>query len=84
MKHVNYELYQNTYPVIIIETNFYTLNWVHFPFMLKTHDFSVIWGVWVDAQTRVLLLLELNSPCLPLRPTQWGFQLIPPSINRLM
>ena len=82
MKHVNYNLYQNT--VILIETNFYKHKRAHFPFFLQKHDFSVIWGVRVDAQTRVLLLLELNSPCPPLHPTQWGFQLIPPSINRHM
>ena len=36
-----------------------------FPVDSQMDDFSVIWGVRLDAQTLVLfLLLELNSPCL--------------------
>ena len=34
MKHVNYKLYQNTKPVMFIETNFYKHNRVHFRFSL--------------------------------------------------
>ena len=46
-------------------------------------DFSVICGVRLDAETMVLLLLELNSPCLPHRQLLLGWQrLIPPSENR--
>ena len=81
MKHVNYNLYQNTNTVILIETNFYKHKRVHFLILLQKHDCSVTWEVRLDAQTRVLL--EEHSPCLALHPTQGGFQLIHgPSINR--
>ena len=55
----------------------------HLPIDSRKEDFSVIWDVQLDAQTLVLLLLELNSPCLPHRQLLVGWQrLIPPSENR--
>ena len=55
----------------------------HFLVESRMGDFSVIWGARLDAQTLVLLLLELNSPCLPHRQLLLGWQrLIPPSENR--
>ena len=55
----------------------------HFLVQSRLDDFSVIWGVRLDAQTLVLLLLELNSPCLPHRQLLLGWQrLIAPSENR--
>ena len=35
----------------------------------------------MNAETRVFLLLELNFPCPPVRPTQWGFS-TDPSIDK--
>ena len=67
--------------MILIEANFYKHNRVHLLFLLQKHNFSVIWAVRLDAQTRVLMEQEEHSPCLPLRPTQWGFQLIPQSVK---
>ena len=67
MKHVNSKLYQNTNTVILIQTNFYRHNRVHFLFLLQKHDSSAAWEVRLDAQTRVLLE---HFPCLPLHPTQ--------------
>ena len=67
-----------------METNFYKQNQEHFLFLLQKRDFSEALEVpWVG-QTRVLMEEEEHSPCLPLRPTQLGFQMIPPSINRQM
>ena len=84
MKHVNNNLYQNTNMVILIETNFYKQIRVHFLFLLHMDDFSAVWQVpWV-LQTRVSMEEEENSPCLAPHPTQWGFQLILPSMNRRM
>ena len=37
-------------------------------------DFPVIWGLRLDAHTLGLLLLELNSPCLPHRQLLLGCQ----------
>ena len=72
MRHVNYNLYQNTNTVIHIETNFYRHNQEHFLFLLQKPDFTAVWEVpWVW-QTRALMEEE-NSPCLALHPTQWGF-----------
>ena len=46
-------------------------------------DFSVIWEARLDARTLVLMLFELNSPCLPNRQLLLGWQrLIPPSEKR--
>ena len=80
MRHVNYNLYQNTNTVILIETNVYRHNQEHFLFLLQKPDLSAVWEVpWVW-QTRALMEEE-NSPCLALHPTQWGFQLIHRSKN---
>ena len=77
LKHGNYKLYQNTNTVILIETNFYRHNQEHFLFLFQMDDFSAaLEDPWVW-QNRVLMEEE-HSPCLRLRPTQWGFQLIPP------
>ena len=44
----------------------------HYLVESRMDDFSVIWVVRLDAQTLVLLLLlELNSPCLPHRQLYW-------------
>ena len=48
----------------------------HFLVESEMDGFSVIWRVRWVAQT--VLSMEENSPYLPLRPTQWGFQLLPP------
>ena len=46
-------------------------------------DFSVVSEVRLDAQTMVLMSLELNFPCLPHRQLLLGWQrLIVPSENR--
>ena len=49
-------------------------------------DFSVTWGIRLDAQTLVflllLLLLELSYPCLRHRQLLLGWQLLIPSENR--
>ena len=45
MKHVNYNLYQNTNAVIFIEANFYKQNRVHFLLLLQKCDFSATWEV---------------------------------------
>ena len=49
------------------ETEYCTWSKAYFVVESRMDDFSVIWVVRLDAQTLVLLLLELNSPCLPLR-----------------
>ena len=55
----------------------------HFLVESRMDDLSVIWGVRLDAQTLVLLLLlELNSPCLPHRQLLLGWQRLIPSENR--
>ena len=87
MKKKSSNLYiQNTNNVSITkfnETESCIRNQAHFPVESRMHDFSVIWGVWLDAQTLVLLLLELNSSRLPYRQLLLGWQrLIPPSENR--
>ena len=46
-------------------------------------DLSVIWGFRLHAQTLVLLLLELKSPCLPHRQLSLAWQRLIPSENRL-
>ena len=45
MKHVNFNLYQNTNTAILIETNFYKHNQEHFLFLLRMNDFSAAWEV---------------------------------------
>ena len=51
----------------------------HFPVESQMDDFSVIWEARLDAQTLVLMLLELNSPCPPHRQLLLGWQRsIPP------
>ena len=48
MKDVNYNLYQNTNTVLLIETTFYKQNRVHFLFLLQNRDFCVACDVpWV-------------------------------------
>ena len=48
----------------------------------RMDDFSVIWGVRLDAHTLVLLLLlVLNSPCLPHCQLVLGWQRLIPSEN---
>ena len=80
MEHVNHILYQNTNTVKLIVTNFYRHNQEHFLFLFQIDDFSAAWeDPWIW-QTRVLIEEE-HSPCLPLRPTQWGFQ-TDPSIDK--
>ena len=55
----------------------------HFLVESRIDDFSVISGARLDAQTLVLMLLELSSPCLPHRQLILGWhRLIPPSQNR--
>ena len=55
----------------------------HFPVESQLDDFSVTWEARLDAQTLVLMLLELNSPCPPRRQLLLGRQRsIPPSENR--
>ena len=71
-------MYQIQTHTIFNETEFCIRSQAHFLVDSRMGHFSVIWGVRLDAQTLVLLLLELNSPCLPIRPTQCGFQLISP------
>ena len=44
-------------------------------------NLSVIWAFWLDAQTVVMLLLELNSPCLTNRQLSLGWQRLIPSEN---
>ena len=48
----------------------------------QTDDFSVVWGVPLNAQTLVLLLLELISPCLPHRQLLLVWQWLVPKENR--
>ena len=48
----------------------------------RMDNFSEFWGVRWDAQTLVLLLLELNSPCLPHRQLIMGWERLIPSENR--
>ena len=43
--------------------------------MLQKRNISAVWEVRWVWHPRVLMEEE-NSPCLPLRPTQWGFQMI--------
>ena len=82
MKHVNYNLYQNTNEVLPIETNFYYYNQEHFLFLLQMDDFSAMQGV-VLASRRLVLLEEESFPCFPLRRAEWGFLLnFLPSPNR--
>ena len=58
MKHVNYNLYQNTNTVLFIETNFYKHNKEHLLFWFQKGDFLVASEVpWVW-QTRVLMEQE--------------------------
>ena len=77
---------QNTFKVSntkFNETESCIRSQAQFPVESRMDDFSVIWGVRSDAQTLVLLLLELNSPCLPHRQLLLRWQrLIPPSENR--
>ena len=54
----------------------------HFLVEFQMDGFSVICVVWWDAQTMVLLLLELNSPCLPHLQLLLGWQWLIPSENR--
>ena len=42
MKHVKYNLYQNSNTVIPIETNFYKHNQEHFLFLFQMDDFSAM------------------------------------------
>ena len=77
MKHVKYILYQNTNRVILIETNFNRRNQEHFLSIFQMDNFSAAQEDLWFWQTRVLMEEE-HSLCLPLRPTQWGFQLIRP------
>ena len=51
----------------------------HFLVESRMGDFSVIWGVGRDAQTLVLLLLELNSYCPPHRQILLNWQRLIPS-----
>ena len=53
----------------------------HFLVESRMDDFSVIWGVRLDAQTLVLLLFELNSPCLSHCQLLLGWQRLIPSEN---
>ena len=52
----------------------------HFLVKSQMVDFSVIWEARLDAQTVVLMLLELNSPCLPHRQVFIGLAAVDPSI----
>ena len=63
------------------ETVMYTESGTFFN-RFRMDDFSVIWGIRWDPQTLVLLLLELNSPCLPHRQLVLGWQWLIPSENR--
>ena len=54
MKQFNYILYQNTYTVKLIETNFYKYNQEHFLFLFQRDDFSVIWEAELVVQTEGL------------------------------
>ena len=64
-------------------TEFCIRNQAHVLVESRMDDFSEVWVVRLDAQTLVLLLRELNSPCLPHRQLLLGWQwLIPPSENR--
>ena len=74
MKHVYYNLYQNTNTVIPTETNFYKHIQEHFLFLFQVDDFSAMEGVELVSQRQVLLEEE-SSPCLPLRRAEWGFLL---------
>ena len=77
---------QNTYNVSKIKFNeIKSCIWSQALFLVeyRRDNFSVISEVRLDAQTLVLLLLELNSPCLPRRQLLLGWQrLIPRSENR--
>ena len=66
------------------ETEACIRNHAHFLVETRMDDFSAVWGVRLDAQTlMLLLLLELNSPCLPRRQLLLCWQrLIPPFENR--
>ena len=88
-KNFNYLHTQKTYNVSdtkFNETESCIRSQTHFPVESRVDDFSVTWGVRLDAQTLVLLLLlllEINSPCLPHRQLLLGWQrLIPPSEKR--
>ena len=81
MKHVKYNLYQNTNTVVPIETNFFEHNQEHFLFFFRKDDFSAMQRVVLVSQ-RLVLLLEESSPCLPLRRAEWGFLLNLPSTGR--
>ena len=75
VKHVNYNLYQNTNTVTPIETNFYEHNQEHFLFLFQLDDFSAKQGVVFVFQRLVLLEEEESSLCLPLRREEWCFLL---------
>ena len=70
-KIFNYLYTQNTYNVSdtkFNETEFCIRIQPDFVVESRMDDFAVIWGVRLDAQTLALLLLpELNFPCLPHR-----------------
>ena len=52
----------------------------HFLNESRMDDFSAIWGFRLDTQFRMLLLLlELNPPCLPHRRLLMGWQWLIPS-----
>ena len=82
MKHVIYNLFQNTNTVLLIETNFYKQNQEKSLFLSQMDNFSAVWEV--SRVWHIRVLMEENSLCLALRPTQWAFQLIHPSIKRQM
>ena len=82
-KNYNYLYTQNTYNVSDTKNNqkeSCTQIQAVFPIESQMDDFSVIWECRLDAQTPVLMLLELNSPCVPHRQLFLGWQrLIPQS-----
>ena len=65
------------------ETESCIRNKAHFIVEFQMDDFSVIWEFRLDAQILVLLLLELNCPCLHHRQLSLGSQRLIPSENCL-
>ena len=69
------------YQILTQKKQFCIRSQTHFLVQSRMENFSVTWGVRLDAQTLVLLL-ELNSFCLPHRQLLLGGQRLIPSENR--
>ena len=76
MKHFNFRRFQNTYTVIIIETNSCKHNQEQLQILLQMLDVAATnWFSW-DSQR--LELWVVTSPCPPRNQIEWGFPLILP------